>query len=200
MADTLRLHVVLICYDCFVKLHLCLLCGHGSTDIGDILYGKLYSGKSPELIDGDVFRIVVPLDDSYSFDEQLGKAENNPQNKAQFKAQNKAQSSQNNPQNMAQTQQNDPQFKAQNKAQFKAQNKAQLKRENDGALADDYALIATSITGYLLSHPEATQAEIAKAIKKSRRTIQNAITELKKQGLIEREGARKNGRWIVKQK
>jgi predicted HTH transcriptional regulator len=38
-------------------------------------YGKLYSGKEPRLIDGDVFRIIVPLDDAYSFDAQIGKAQ-----------------------------------------------------------------------------------------------------------------------------
>jgi ATP-dependent DNA helicase RecG len=38
-------------------------------------YGKLYSGTEPELIDGDVFRIIVPLDDSYSFDALIGKAQ-----------------------------------------------------------------------------------------------------------------------------
>ena len=36
-------------------------------------YGRLYSGKEPQLIDGDVFRIIVPLDDSYSFDANIGK-------------------------------------------------------------------------------------------------------------------------------
>jgi len=39
-------------------------------------YSKLYSGKDPQLIDGDVFRITVPLDDAYSFDAQIGKAQN----------------------------------------------------------------------------------------------------------------------------
>jgi ATP-dependent DNA helicase RecG len=34
-------------------------------------YGRRYSGKDPELIDGDVFRIIVPLDDGYSFDAQI---------------------------------------------------------------------------------------------------------------------------------
>ncbi|MDR1136145.1 MAG: putative DNA binding domain-containing protein [Clostridiales Family XIII bacterium] len=38
-------------------------------------YGKLYSGKAPQLIDGDIFRIIVPLDDAYSFDAQIGKAQ-----------------------------------------------------------------------------------------------------------------------------
>jgi ATP-dependent DNA helicase RecG len=40
-------------------------------------YGRLYSGKAPELIDGDVFRIIVPLDDSYSFDAGADKAQIN---------------------------------------------------------------------------------------------------------------------------
>jgi Mn-dependent DtxR family transcriptional regulator len=51
---------------------------------------------------------------------------------------------------------------------------------------------------YLHSHPRATQITIATAIKKSRRSVQNAMAELRDKGRIEREGARKNGRWIVK--
>ena len=31
-------------------------------------YCKFYSGKEPEFVEGDVFRIIVPLDDEYSFD------------------------------------------------------------------------------------------------------------------------------------
>ena len=31
-------------------------------------YTKFYSGREPELIEGDIFRIIVPLDDYYSFD------------------------------------------------------------------------------------------------------------------------------------
>ena len=30
-------------------------------------YVKRYSGKNPQLIEGDIFKIIVPLDDSYSF-------------------------------------------------------------------------------------------------------------------------------------
>ena len=35
-------------------------------------YSKYYSGKEPEFIEGDVFRIIVPLNEDYSYD--------NPQN------------------------------------------------------------------------------------------------------------------------
>lgn len=31
-------------------------------------YSKYYSGKRPEFMEGDIFRIIVPLDDSYSYD------------------------------------------------------------------------------------------------------------------------------------
>ena len=41
------------------------------------LYVKIYSGQLPELIDGDVFRIIVPIDDSYSFDASADKPQIN---------------------------------------------------------------------------------------------------------------------------
>ena len=38
-------------------------------------YGRRYSGKEPDLIEGDVFRIIVPLDDAYSFDRGENKVQ-----------------------------------------------------------------------------------------------------------------------------
>lgn len=35
-------------------------------------YTKLYSGQEPVFQEGDVFRIVVPLDEGYSFDKGIG--------------------------------------------------------------------------------------------------------------------------------
>lgn len=34
-------------------------------------YCKYYSGEEPEFVEGDVFRIIVPLDDEYSFDLEI---------------------------------------------------------------------------------------------------------------------------------
>ena len=44
-------------------------------------YSEYYSGKYPELEDGDILRITVPLDDSYSFDfvDEPQKVGNEPQ-------------------------------------------------------------------------------------------------------------------------
>lgn len=38
-------------------------------------YSNYYSGQEPEFIEGDVFRIIVPLDEGYSFDYYLLKEE-----------------------------------------------------------------------------------------------------------------------------
>ena len=38
-------------------------------------YSKYYSGKEPEFIEGDIFRIIVPLDEAYSFDIGVDKVD-----------------------------------------------------------------------------------------------------------------------------
>lgn len=43
-------------------------------------YTKFYSGKEPELKEGDVFRIIVPLDEEYSFDYEIGSETNGKTN------------------------------------------------------------------------------------------------------------------------
>ena len=40
-------------------------------------YVPKYSGKAPEMIDGDIFRLIVPLDDEYSFDVEVDKVLSN---------------------------------------------------------------------------------------------------------------------------
>ena len=47
-------------------------------------YSKLYSGKEPQLIDGDVFRIVIPLDDAYSFDARIGQPQTAESNRNDY--------------------------------------------------------------------------------------------------------------------
>jgi len=108
-------------------------------------YVPRYSGKPPELIDGDVFRIIVPLDDEYSFETGTIKA--------------------------------------------------QLKG-NDCTLS--CTLTEKAILEFLRDKAAATQAEIATAVGKSLRTVKADMAMLQKKGLLEREGAKKNGRWVVK--
>lgn len=42
-------------------------------------YSKYYSGEEPSFMEGDVFRIVVPLNDAYSFDFGTGTADKKPE-------------------------------------------------------------------------------------------------------------------------
>jgi len=35
----------------------------------------MYSGQDPQILEGDIFKIIVPLDDSYSFDARIGSEE-----------------------------------------------------------------------------------------------------------------------------
>ena len=62
---------------------------------------------------------------------------------------------------------------------------------------DNYALNEKEIIEYIKTHPQATQIEIAQVIGKSRATVQNTISALKERGLLDREGAKKKGKWLV---
>ena len=70
--------------------------------------------------------------------------------------------------------------------------KAQPKRKNG-----DYESLENAILDYFRDNPRATQLEVAAAIDKSRRSVQDTISLLKNKGRLRREGARSNGRWVV---
>jgi len=53
------------------------------------------------------------------------------------------------------------------------------------------------IISFFIENPKATIPAVAETLGMTKRTVENNISELKKVGLLEREGARKNGRWIV---
>jgi ATP-dependent DNA helicase RecG len=118
-------------------------------------YGKLYSGKTPELIDGDVFKIIVPLDDDYSFDAQIGKA----------------------------------------------QTKDNVIGINDGiniGINDGLNDSQKRILELIALQPTITTADLSERIGISTRNIEANIKKLKDIGLLEREGAKRNGKWIVR--
>ena len=65
-------------------------------------------------------------------------------------------------------------------------------------IADTVNDTVNSILNLIKENPFISYDEIAKSLKKSRATVSRSIAELKKQGLLERIGADKNGRWQVK--
>jgi ATP-dependent DNA helicase RecG len=58
-------------------------------------------------------------------------------------------------------------------------------------------LTETEVLNYLKVNPSATQNEVAEAISRSVNTVKNATANLKRLKLLTREGAKKNGRWMV---
>lgn len=109
-------------------------------------YGRRYSGKDPQLIDGDVFRIIMPLDDKYSFDANVGNSAG--VNVGVNVGVNETQ-----------------------------QRILILMREN----------------------PTINAQRIADAVGITKRRVESNIQSLKRTGFVERIGAAKNGRWVVKQ-
>ena len=113
-------------------------------------YVPRYSGKPPELIDGDVFRIIVPLDDSYSLDAETGKA--------------------------------------------------QIKHEDFGKdFGKDFGINQTQqrMVALIAENMTITTESIAETIGITRRQVESNMRELKLRGIIERQGGRRYGRWVV---
>ena len=93
-----------------------------------------------------MFRIIVPLEDSYSFDAQL--------------------------------------------------DQAQIIKD----FGKDFTTNETQqrIIALITENAEITTEQLARSVGITRRQIESHIRELKAQGIIEREGGRRYGRWIVK--
>jgi len=51
----------------------------------------------------------------------------------------------------------------------------------------------------MAANPEITAGQIAETVGVTKRQVESNISKLKSLGIIERDGARKSGRWIVKQ-
>ena len=50
----------------------------------------------------------------------------------------------------------------------------------------------------LEENPEITQVKLMEAFNLSRKQIQKIIKDLREEGLVERQGSNRNGRWVVK--
>ena len=136
-------------------------------------YGRRYSGKNPQLFDGDVFRTIVPLDDNYSFDAGIGESESKTSK----------------PQNLKTP-------KPQNPETSKPQNPKTPKPQKE----KDRALIEALLIEFINENPQITQREIIEISGKSKRAIQEGFAILQEKGILRREGSKRKPTWIVKSK
>lgn len=111
-------------------------------------YTKLYSGKNPEMLEDDIFKTIVPLDEKYSFDAQLGNQKSENQNQEE-------------------------------KEIYLSENQKKILEE-------------------MKSNPSTTAKILSQKVGISQRKIQENIRFLKENGLVERTGSNKSGKWLVK--
>ena len=69
----------------------------------------------------------------------------------------------------------------------------------NGGLNNDINEARQKIIDLMKSNPSITTKQIADALGVNSRNVESNIRALKKAGIVEREGARKTGRWVVKQ-
>lgn len=111
-------------------------------------YTKLYSGKNPEMLEDDIFKTIVPLDEKYSFDAQIGNPKSENQNQDEKKI-------------------------------YLSENQKKILEE-------------------MKSNPSTTAKILSQKVGISQRKIQENIRFLKENGLVERKGSNKSGKWLVK--
>ena len=137
--------------------------------------------------DGDILRITVPLDDSYSFDfvDEPQKVGNEPQ-----KVGNEPQKAGNEPQKAG----NEPQ-KAGNEPQKIGDEPQKIGDEPQKAVRQHRL---ERIIEIILDNPHITRIELSSLLRVSEATIKRDLSELNKRGEIEYIGSSKAGKWVVK--
>lgn len=138
-------------------------------------YSKYYSGQEPEFIEGDVFKIIVPLDDKYSFDFGTNKNETKSADKNLINADKKPKSA--------------------DKKPISADKKP---INADKILEDDLSIQQKKVLQYVKENGTITshQAELLLQVKQRRARV--ILREMVDAGLLERQGAYKTTVYIKK--
>ena len=134
-------------------------------------YSKIYSGKDPEFIEGDVFKIIVPLNEDL-INESLGQIDTQANTQA-----------------------------ASIDTQAVSNDTQAASIDTQAAPIDtqvDTQDNVTMILSYIKSNPTASQPKIAKELGININSLKGTIRKLRKVGKIEREGTSQKGKWIVK--
>ncbi|MCM1218644.1 MAG: putative DNA binding domain-containing protein [Lachnospiraceae bacterium] len=131
-------------------------------------YSKYYSGKEPEFIEGDIFKIVVPLEDGYGDSDEFT-----------------TQSMEKTTQSAPKTTQSAP--KTTQSAPKTTQSTTRLRIIKAGQ----------DITELLRQEPELSQKQIAQRLDLNVNTVKYYIKKMQEQGKIHRIGSSRKGKWII---
>lgn len=143
-------------------------------------YSKYYSGEEPEFIEGDVFRIIVPLNEEYSYDNtkdgSIDELKREVEERLEKEQRRFGGSSE----------------KVRRKfGEDSEKNQIEIKKM---ILTD----IQKQILDILSENNQCSAKIMAEQIGVSSRSIENNIKKLKEYGILERYGSPKNGYWEIK--
>lgn len=143
-------------------------------------YSKYYSGEEPEFIEGDVFRIIVPLNEEYSYDNtkdgSIDELKREVEERLEKEQRRFGGSSE----------------KVRRKfGEDSEKNQIEIKKM---ILTD----IQKQILDILSENNQYSAKIMAEQIGVSSRSIENNIKKLKEYGILERYGSPKNGYWEIK--
>ncbi|MDR2141954.1 MAG: putative DNA binding domain-containing protein [Deltaproteobacteria bacterium] len=179
-------------------------------------YVRRYSGQDPQLIEGDIFRIIVPLDDNYSFDVGIssrrvhsgaiyGKpgealsgitgAEVSGKPGEAFSGINRAEVS-GRPGGEPSGKPGEA-FSGINRAEVSGKPSGKPGEAFSGINRAEVSEIRQRIMAKMLNNSFVSAKEIANELKIDRRNVESHIRALKKFGLIKREGSKRYGKWVV---
>lgn len=149
---------------------------HATGQRGYNLVGIMLLGKDPELMEGDVFRINVPLDDAFSFDYSIGKATRVRTDRKTSTETSTETDTKTSTETSTQT----------GTGTKKYVNNAATRSTNENRILD-----------ILQDNPLITMNELSAILGLSRSGVQYIMDRLKEKGLVKRIGAHKNGSWSV---
>lgn len=145
-------------------------------------YTKFYSGKEPEFIEGDVFRIIVPLDDAYSFDFGMASYE-----KGMSDARIVLESADIVPISATNETKN---------ATNATESETDIKKN---AAKTELSQDEKKILSVIRKNSQITQKKLHEATGISLGTIKRILPRLQEKGVLVRTGSRRSGQWKVKE-
>lgn len=172
-------------------------------------YSRHYSGREPEFMEGDVFRITVPLDDSY-LDSENQKMDQIPTKttettqsttqsatqlptRTQDTTQKTGRSATQRPAQTTETTQSAAQFTTQLPDLSPVRTAKTTQSTRPGNLKAEL-----DITALMRQNPSISQKQIAEQLNRNVNTVKYYIRKMQEQGKVERVGSFRKGKWIVK--
>ena len=142
-------------------------------------YSKYYSGEEPEFVEGDVFRIIVPLNEDYSYD--------NPQNDSIDELERE------NEEKLEKIRKDSEKDSEKVRRKFGEKSEKDQIEIKKGSITD----IQKQILEILSEDNQCSARKIAEQIGVSSRSIESNIKKLKGYGMLTRYGSARSGYWKV---